>query len=53
MIKFIKSLFLLKNKKDIEDNVVVTPYYTWRECKHCHVVRPLSWNECDCKKIFK
>lgn len=43
----------VKNIKDEEDNVVCTPYYTWRECKHCHIVRPLNWEKCDCKKTFK
>lgn len=44
MIKFIKNLF------EKEDNIVATVFYTWRECKYCHVVRPLNCEECDCRK---
>lgn len=50
MIKFIKKLF---KKQPEEDNIVCTPYYTWKECKYCHIVRPLNWEECDCRKKFK
>ena len=36
-----------------EDQVIVTPYYTWRYCEDCHIIRPMTWEKCDCKKTFK
>lgn len=46
---FVFSMIKLWNKEQ-PDKFVSTPYYTWKECKYCHVVRPLSWEKCDCQK---
>lgn len=36
-------------ENELPDEIVATKFYTWRKCKKCFIVRPLSRVYCSCE----